>query len=64
MGAYETALAGKKTKTAVMLLQEIKGDYRDFANKVEKLIASGKLNKQTVNVLTALVQRLGNAGLR
>jgi hypothetical protein len=47
-----------------MLLQEIKGDYRDFANKVEKLIASGKLNKQTVNVLTALVQRLGNAGLR
>ena len=62
--AYETALAGKKIKVAEKLLQEIKGDYRDFANKVEKLIANGKLNKQTVNVLTALVQRLGNAGLR
>ncbi|MDO8512152.1 MAG: hypothetical protein Q7S57_02675 [bacterium] len=62
--AYETALANKKTKTAVSLLVKIKEDFQDFANKVEKLIATGKLNQQTVNVLTALVQRLGNAGLR
>ncbi|MDO8512148.1 MAG: hypothetical protein Q7S57_02655 [bacterium] len=62
--AYETALATKKAKVAAKLLQEIKGDYGDFVNKVEKLIATGKLNQQTVNVLTTLVQRLGNAGLR
>jgi len=62
--AYETALAGKKTKVAIKLLTEMKCDYADFANKVDKLIASGKLNQQTVNVLTTLVQRLGNAGLR
>jgi|GEM_PF-2107032 len=61
---YEAALAAKKTKLAASLLQKTKEDYQDFANKVDRLIAKGKLNQQTVNVLIALKQRLEKAGLR
>jgi len=61
---YEIAVASKKAKLAASLLQKTKEDYRDFANKVDKLIAAGKLNKQTTDVLVALKQRLEKAGLR
>lgn len=61
---YEAAVAAKKTKLAESLMIKIKGDYRDFANKVDKLIATGKLNKQTTDVLVALKQRLEKAGMK
>jgi len=61
---YETAVAEKKTKLAESLMIKIKGDYRDFANKVDTLIATGKLNKQTTDVLVALKQRLEKAGMK
>lgn len=60
---YEIAVKAKKTKLAASLLDKMKGDYGDFANKVDQLIAEGKLNKQTVNILTALKQKLKKAGL-
>jgi len=61
---HEVAVKEKKTKLAANLLDKMKGDYGDFANKVDRLIAEGKLNKQTENVLVTLKQRLAKAGLR
>ena len=62
--AYESAKTAKNTKLAESLLVKIKLDYLDFDNKMDRLIASGRLNKQTVNILNTLTQRLRNAGLR
>jgi hypothetical protein len=60
----EAALRFKKTKLATSLSEKIQEDYSDFEKDVDKLIAGGKLNKQTVDVLTALKQRLETAGLK
>ena len=61
---YETNPSTPPLIRGGILLEKTKLDYRDFANKVDKLIATGKLNQQTVNVLTALKQRLEKAGMK
>lgn len=55
---YEELVARKKHGEAKIMLQKIREDYFDFANKVDAVLRSGKLDKTTANLLMGLRQKL------